>query len=405
MERYIAERISDGQFVELELPVHVSKAGRKLCGAGGFSGTIEPDTGGLRGAAGELLIDERASFIHREIDGIIDGSWYVTRAQFGDSWQLEGQGFSSYLTGRPYEGEYYGVNVDMADVVRHVWAHAQRLPTSRLGVTVTGTTGVRRGTDSDQQVEAARTAYEAAKVARAAATVKKGAAWEQLKRNVTTTKEALDKAKERQSADGGAWKLLWWDHPDSAQAVQDAIDEAGYEWVEWSGWNTDRSKILKQIRIVERAGRRQNSLRFVEGENIIDKVVLETPSSDYANVVIAIGAGEGKRSLRAEVGVKDGRRRTPYVLDAKQVTKQTVLDTLARAELAWRSRPLQVKAIRVDATHPNAGRGTFSVGDTIMVDCDLSWLGRKQLWHRVLEIEWISADVCDLMLGVDVWNH
>lgn len=540
MLRYIVERISDGAFLELELPITVTAAGKKISGPGVFGGSIAPDVGGLRSATGDLLIDQYASFIHEEADGEIRGTWLVTRASFDAEWKIDGAGFSSYLNGLPYEGEYRGIGVDMADTIRHLWAHAQRFSRSDLGVTVTGTTGVKRGTDSDEKADAAKASYEAKKAvlkvaadrrkaksaqikktaapfdrqikalsvqqkplndayqalltarkplieahraltkqratrtevydalrkqvppasaaqiasakaavdalaqpildARAAVDAKKPAIEaakapldaknsqirvvrankalaleplqidyadlkaieDPLKKPVADAKEVWEAAKEKQSADGGAWKILWWDTPDCGTEVQNCLDEAGWEFVEWSGWNADRSKILKQIRLVKRVGKVQTGLQFIEGDNITEKVVVETPGADYANAVLAIGAGEGKKALRYTAEVADGRRRRVHVLDAKNITKESVLKVLAQRELAWRSRPLRVTDIRVDARHPNAQRGTFDVGDTILVDCEVSWLGRQRLQHRIEEIEWVDDFVADLKLGVVV---
>ncbi|WP_053386992.1 hypothetical protein [Leucobacter japonicus] len=539
MLRYIVERISDGEFLELELPINVSSAGKRLSGPGPFGGTIAPDVGGLRAASGDLLIDQYATFIHEEADGVIRGTWLVVRSSFDAEWKIDGTGFSAYLNGLPYEGEYRGIAVDMADVIRHLWAHAQRFTRTNIGVTVTGMTGVVRGTDSDVKADAAKAQYEAKKATLKVASdnrkaksaqIKKAAApfdaqikvlleqqkplkaayqalidarkplidahraltkqrstrtevykalveqksppatpaeiaaakaavdalaqpivdaaaavnarkapieaakvpldaknsqlrvvranrtlaleplqleyealklvEEPLKQPTEDAKDAWEAAKEKQSADGGAWKILWWDTPDCGTEVQNCLDEAGWEFVEWSGWNSDRTKILKQIRLQQRVGRTQSALQFVEGDNIIEKVVVETPATDYANAVLAIGAGEGKRALRSTAEVSDGRRRRVHVLDAKNVTKLSVLKVLAERELAWRSRPLRVTDVRVDARHPNAPRGTFDVGDTILIDCEVSWIGRQRLLHRIEEIEWVDDYVADLKLGV-----
>ena len=175
--------------------------------------------------------------------------------------------------------------------------------------------------------------------------------------------------------------------------------EAGWEWVEWSGWNADRSKILKEIRLVKRAGRRQDQLRFVEGVNVIDQVTVQSDVSAYANSVLAIGAGEGREALRVTVGATDQRRRRLVAVDVKHITRKASLEAFARAELKRRMQRFQIAAIRVDASHPNAEKGTFGVGDTILVDVENEVYGRLQLWRRIEEVEWVSLDVADLRLG------
>lgn len=479
MLRYIVERIADGAFPELELPIEVTAAGRSLSKAGRFSGRVSPDVGALRDPSGQLLVDPGATFIHEEADGVIRASWLVTASKMdGPDWLIEGAGFSSFLSGRPYEGEYYGEDVDMGTVVAHIWQHAQSVAGADIGVTVSGLTGVKRGTHSDADAETARKAVETRKAAKAAATKNRAAKTTQIQ-TVTKQHDAVIKglqatstarlttlqnlrkakakkpeidaaqaarnsavaavktaqtaktnalaplkaqlvslqnsekaastalqnaetayraAKDKASADGGAWKLLWWDTPDCGQQVQEALDTADAEFVEWSSWNADRSKVLKEIRVAPRVGVRRDAPKFVEGDNIIETVVLEDNLSTYANTVLAIGAGEGRAALRVTVGRPDNRRRRVRVVDAKHITKAEALEKVARAELDRVCRRLKVDAIRVDTSHDYAPKGSFELGDTILVDCDVDWLGRKQLWHRIVGIEWVDLDICDLEL-------
>lgn len=166
MLRYLVERISDGEFLELELPIDVSAAGRKLNGAGAFSGTLAPDVGGLRYADGSLLLDPYATFIHEESDGVIRGTWLVTRSELeGEEWSVEGAGFSAYFSGRPYEGEYRGVQVDPVAVARHVVEHAQSFANADIGVTVLGSSSERVGSDSEAKQATAQFAVNATKKA------------------------------------------------------------------------------------------------------------------------------------------------------------------------------------------------------------------------------------------------
>lgn len=477
--RYLVERISDGEFLELDLPISVSGAGRKRSGFGRFSGEIAPIFDVYKYAGSDALIDPNGTFIHEEADGVIRGTWIVTRCEFqGAIWRVEGIGFSGYFAGRPYEGEYRGVQVDPVDAGRHVIEHSQSFPGADIGVTVRGASTMRVGTDSDERVAALEAELKEAKRlkklhtdARAAETKQKQAvtkthdakikalqatskarletlqelrrvgaspaevAAAQNARNaamqavkdaqaakkaalapidahlatirdaikvtdgmIDTAQKKLEPAKEQQQADGGAWKILWWDTPDCLQSMQEAFDACGYEWVEWSGWDSTGTKVLKEIRAVPRVGRKQDGLSFVEGDNIIEAVQVEADAADYANTGLAIGAGEGKKALRVTMSVPSSRRRTVYVLDAKEVTKRSVLETMARAELAARSQLLSVAAVRV-VNHPNAEFGAFGVGDSILIDTDGSGAGRQRIWRRIEELEWVGADVCDLMLG------
>lgn len=421
MLRYIVERISDGKFLELELPITVSGAGPKLNGPGSFSGSLAPDVGGLRDASGALLIDPYGTFISEEADGVIRGTWIVTRSEIdGDQWLVEGAGVSSFFLGRPFEGDYWGVQVDPVDIARHIADHAQSFAGSDIGVRVVGSSPVRVGTTSDDEQIAAQAAADAARADVAAKSkaladaraVAKASPTPANKNAVATrhaaAKAATDKkkqrdaelkaAKEKTRADEGAWKLHWWDTPDCLSSMEEAIDAAGMEWVEWSGWNADRTRILKEIRVIPRVGQRRDSAVFVEGDNITETVVVEDDVAEYANKIVAVGAGEGRDALRVTQAISDGRRSRVHVLTAKDVTKRAVLERMVASELARRSRRLRVAAVRVDTSHPNAARGTFEVGDVILIDAEVGWIGRQRLWHRITEIEWIGLDVADLML-------
>lgn len=421
MIRYLVERIRDGAFLELELPVSVESAGQGLSVPGWFAGTVEPDIGALRDDRGELLLDPGSAYIHEEVDGIIRGTWVLDESKIeGEAWKLKGSGFSHFFEGRPFEGEYRGINVDPVAAARHVIVHAQSFAGADIGVRLVGSSSVRVGTDSDEKQDAAQKKADDAKAAserakkaldKARDTAKKNntpgnkALVEIRKKEADTANErkkkadeALSAAKQKASDDGGAWKLLWWDTPDCFTAIDDAIAAAGMEWVEWSGWNADRTKILKEIRAVDRVGRKQDSLLFVEGDNIIETVVVEDSLSEYANTVLAIGAGEGRQTLRVTVGQQDTRFRKVHVLDAKDVTKKAVLERRAHDELKIRSAKLRIEAIRV-MQHDFAQFGTFGVGDTILVDAEVSWLGRVTLWRRITELERLSDEVIDLTLG------
>lgn len=360
MERFIVERIRDGVFLDLDFPIDVSGAGRKLSGAGSLSGTVEPDVGGLRDT-GELIAEPGASFIHREVAGVITGSYVVTRCAFkGSAWDVEGQGFSSHLARRYYSGSREWVNADPISIVRHVWEHAQGKPGGDLGVTVKGSSPVRIG---------------------------------EPKRDVNFQ----TRAGEDVDFTAGPYTLHWWDTPNLGQAVDGLAESASSEFVEWSAWDADKSKILKEVRYASRIGKRSQA-RFVEGANVVDVVALESDGTDYANTVIAIGAGEGQKALRVTLSVSDGRVPMERVLDLKNVTSKKVLEASARAALALAQKKYAIPAVEV-VDHPNAEFGTFDVGDEVLVSADFEWAGRKELWHRITEIEWVG-DRARLMLEV-----
>lgn len=535
MLRYLVERIADGVFLELELPILVDSSSSAFNGPGHFSGEVLAVADAYRFAGSDELIDPWATYIHEEADGVIRGTWIVTRSSFEEwSWKIEAQGVSSFFSGCPYTGEYRGVRVSPVEVARHVITHAQAQVGGNIGVTVRGMSDLRVGTDSDLKADAAKADYDAKKKALKVVSDKRKAKLaeiktraapfdkqikqlekeakplraayqalidarkplmdaykaltkqreartdvydaavkakrpageiaaakaavdalktpienakalvdarkpaidaakvpldaknaqiklkraekvvaceplqtqydalkeqeEPLKKPVEAAKDVYDKAKEKLSEDGGAWKILWPDTPDVLDSFQDAVDAAGQEWFERSYWNADRTAVVKELVIVPRVGRVQDNLAFIEGDNITEAVVVEADGSQYANAVVAIGAGEGREALRVSLAVSDSRRRRVAVVDAKEVTSKPVLERLARAELDQRMRRYRAAGVRV-VDHPNAEFGAFGPGDTITVECDVPWIGRQALRHRITEVERVSEDIVDLILG------
>lgn len=361
MERFIVERVSDGVFLDLDFPIDDVKPGVKLSGAGTFSGVVEPDTGGLRDGV-DLIVEPGKTLIHHEMSGVIRGSYLVNRCSFaGGKWSIEGAGFSSRLANLTYSGSREWVNADPISIVRHVWDHAQGKPGGDLGVKVVGSSAARIG---------------------------------EPKRDVSFTTSAGESV----DFEAGPFTLHWWDTPNLGSEVAKLAESANAEFVEWSSWNADKSKILKEIRYQSpRIGKRLDA-RFVEGENVTDVVALESDGADYANTIIALGAGEGSKALRVVLPVSDGRLPEEMVLDLKNVTSKKVLEASAQAALALAQKQFAIPAIEV-TNHPNAEFGTFNVGDEVLVSADFEWAGRKDLWHRIVEIEW-SEDHANLLLEV-----
>lgn len=342
VDRYILERVADRKILDLDLPIDVSATGRKLSGAGAFSGSMLP-------ARYEPEVVPFGSLIHWEQSGIIRGSYLVTRCAWkGDRWQVEGVGFSGYLAGLVYEAEREWVRVDPISIIRHIWEHAQSRTGGDLGVKVVGSSKYTIG---------------------------------EPKRDVSFTTGSGEQV----DFEAGPYHLRWWDTPDLAKAASDLAAAAHSEFVEWSSWNAERTRIDKEIRYRPHVGSRLD-VQFSDDVNVVDSVDVVADGTEYANVVIVLGAGEGAKARRVTLAAPDGRLRRVKVIDAKNVTSKEVLETTARAELRRAQRGETVEAIEV-LDHPTARFGTYQPGDEVLVEV-LSSRGKQiSQWSRLLEIE------------------
>ncbi|GAB2519394.1 hypothetical protein [Paramicrobacterium agarici] len=361
---FIAQRATTREFLSMELPFTLDGGVETvLSGVPVLSGTVSPDVGRLRAPDGELLLDEWGTFLFVEEEGVIRWGGIVTFSRMdGQEWRVEAAGFSTYPYGMPYDGEFSGEQVDPADVFRHVWEHIQGKPDGDLGVTVTGSTTVRIGTKKEdvsfQTGSGAQVDFEA-----------------------------------------GPHTINWWEAPDCGSELDSLAAATPFDWTEHHRWNEDKTDVLHEIRIhYPRAGRRRDDLIFEQGVNVVSEVTPERDGENFANEVLGIGSGEGKKSLRRTTAVRDGRLRRVKVLEAKNVSKTSPLDALIRNELN-RSRNVQTIDEITVRQHTNAPIGSWSVGDDILVKANLPWLGETDLWCRIVAWELLADDRARLSLA------
>lgn len=509
-QRYIVMRALTGEMLETDLQLTTDGATRELSGPGSLVGTVSPDVGQLTLEDGRLALEEWASSIFEEVDGEIRWGGLLQSSGFdGPEWKIEAFGYSSYPAGIPYGGDYQGAGVDPADIVREMWTHVQGYAGGNLGVTVTGATPLRLGTDSDQKVaaaarvttaaaaalerektglaalrqrltdarqdqtaasqtrtdlnkaataaraahtpakndysakyrtmiarqkdlDAARKTGDAAKIAAAQAAYDTAKAAHDTAYNVVIgletilnqriaavaaadlvvgekkrtvgvrssavdrqaavvdgLKDVLDNAKDTQSAaedvaraDGGSYKVQWWEAPDCGREIDALAAESPFDYLERHSWEGD--SIRHEIQVVyPRAGRRRTDLSFVQGINIVDVVTPTRDGDAFANEVLGLGAGEGAGSLRRTTAVRDNRLRRVAVLSARDVTKARRLDARIRGQLERSGLGLTIDS--VDVIDVGDGLfGAWQLGDDILIQATLPWLGDVDSWQRII---------------------
>lgn len=346
--RYIAQRVLTGEFLDWDLPLHRDTLQWDLSGPGSLQGSVSPDTGTLRASDGRLLLEEWGTYLYAEADGQIRWGGIVINSGFdGATWKIEAAGFATYPHGIAYAGDYSQIGVDPADVVAHLWAHVQSFTGGDLGVTVTGSkTPVRLGTPPKQN-------------------------------NFTTGSGQVV------SFESGPYTLQWWDAPDVGEEIENLAKETPFDFVErhtWSGPNTVKHEIQLGY---PRLGRRRSDLAFIQGDNIDQIVSPQLDGDHFANEVVGLGAGEGKGAVHRSTAVRDGRLRRSYVYSAKDVSSVSRMDALIRDQLQRRHNELQIDAVSV-RDHPNARIGAWDLGDDVLIQATIPWLGDVALWCRIV---------------------
>ncbi|USL85074.1 minor tail protein [Arthrobacter phage SWEP2] len=345
--RYIAQRAVTGEFLDMDVPIERDDLTWSLSGAGSLRGSVSPDTGTLRADDGRLVLEEWGTLLYAEADGEIRWGGIVISSKFeGAAWKIEAAGFTTYPHGLPYTGDYSQIQVDPAEVVRHIWQHLQAHASGDLGVVVTGdSTPVRIGTEP---------------------------------RDV----EFTTGAGETVAFTAGPYELSWWEAPDCGKEIESLAKETPFDYVERHSWDGD--DVRHEVVIgYPRLGRRRDDLAFIQGDNIADVVAPTMDGDDYANGILGLGAGEGKGVLQRTVAVDDGRLRRLAVYTAKDVASESRMDALIQRELRRRLDTLQITQVTV-RDHPNARIGSWSLGDDVLIQATLPWLGDIALWCRVV---------------------
>lgn len=357
--RWIAQDAITREFLHWNVPID-GEPQRALNASGTLQGKISPTWPDALGADGRLILEPWRTLLHYEASDVIRWTGIVwDTPSRGPELGVSASTHSTYLKDLPYLGdEYVGIQIDPADALRRLWAHAQSFPGSNLGVTVIGSTPVRIGTEEED------VAFETG-------------------------------AGDQVAFSAGPYRLAWWDQRDSARERDDLAKQGSFDWYDRSRWNDDRTDVILETVVAHpRAGRRL-PYRFAEGENITETLEARTSGSTYANTVEGIGAGEGQGMLRRSVGATSGRLRRVKLVPHKDVTSAERLDALVAAELAASSGAIEFQRVRV-IEHDHAPLTAIELGDDLLIQANSDYHGRQRILHRVLGIEQVGPSTLEL---------
>lgn len=315
---------------------------RSLNGAGGLDARVEPEI--LRMTSnGDPVFVPWSTAIYAEASGQIRGAGIVTDITVdGPQLAIACTGFTGYLDGLPFTGEFRAIDVDPLDVARKIWSTVQAQPGGNLGMHVAGTKSrVRIGAEA----------------------------------NPTFTKTG--------GRSDGPYTLNWWSTDNLLQEFEALATETPFDYRETHKWEGERVKHSLDLGAPTLGGRRDD-LRFVVGENVLDQPRLSWGEDEYASEVIVMGAGEGRDMIR---GIAQQQKRTrlrrPKVVKDSSIRSGKRATALAEQELRKSTGDADFEEITV-RNHPNAPLGSWQMGDEILVQTEGDWHGAIAVWVRVL---------------------
>lgn len=199
------------------------------------------------------------------------------------------------------------------------------------------------------------------------------------------------------------YEITPWEHPSVGDEISSLARDHRFDFVESHQWtdpsDPESTGITHRLTLhYPRAGRRRNDLQFQTGVNISADEPELADGDEYANTIVADGAGEGSAALRETVPRRDGRPRVMAAEDAQHVTNRGKLRSFAQVRAVVRATMVKVPAIQV-IDHPAARLGSWAIGDDIFVQIDTDW-GRHEGWHRIVGDTWApdSPNVATLEL-------
>lgn len=338
--RYIASRLNgDGTetFLDFNLPLNDVSVQESLSGHGGLDAKISPEVARLKTASGEPVFVPWSTAIYAEASGQIRGAGIVTQIPMdGPNLSLDCVGFSGYLDGQPWAGENKYDTADPLVIDRFIWSEFQKKPFD-IGLKAIGA-------DKSQMVRLSQT---------------------------VTGKNEL-------------YYLAYWETLDLDKERTQLAEIGGYEWVTKHRWSGETIKHEIEYGY-PKLGSRRNDLRFVVGENIMQDIPATNDGDEYASHVLVLGAGQGRKMVRAEANKNTNRLGRWQVVSDKAIGKDQVAMTRAETELKALAGELDITEITA-WDHPNAPVGTYRAGDDILIQSGPGWADFGDLWVRILGI-------------------
>ena len=118
-------------------------------------------------------------------------------------------------------------------------------------------------------------------------------------------------------------------------------------------------------------------------------------ATTFASAVLVIGAGEGRDSIRGFAAQRyPGRVYRNVTIVDKTILSQEAANARAHVELHERQCSLaEVHEITIDTAAEGAPLGTFDVGDEILPQVYIPWLGGDFAeWHRIITYTYKPAN-------------
>lgn len=354
--RLYARRTTTGEWLHTDVPAGLDLTWQ-LNAPGYAAGFIPKVLDVEKAADGKPLWLERGTTLFAEQDGILEWvglcSWQRPTVA---GRELEFKGLSSAFALIGFDGRIRRWQPNAFDMAEELIDNAQAQPDGDVGFTV-----VRDGRPGDYPGDEEPPSPRPDKVKR-----RKGESKEAFAARVKARTKAQAEW-DKEYGDRRPYSVAWWEAPYVLEELNELAKEIPFDWYEQHRWS-DRSLLEPQHELVlaSRKGIVRSDVALLEGVNIAQVLDPNTDVDRYGNHYVMLGAGEGRKMRRAEVGKKDGRVRTTRFGEAKHVHSDARLKARARD----RFDRMQF-SVKLDQAVVRGELGGLGVGDQIRVESQL----------------------------------
>lgn len=424
-----------------DLPLEEVEIVDVLTGDCSMTGVLRPEDDTL-----DDLIEEWGNFLWAEKGGQIRAGGILTTSRLvdgGNGLKVTVEGFTRYPHGQTYGGKYRLWAADPLEVVRHIWTWLQaRSGSSNLNLVVDNDTSPVKISDDQPPAKPQRgqVTYPAGSPYGTA-----GNPWPRPPRPRKPKKrkpkkrdrragesqkswddyledynEALDEWQDSYNTlnkgrlkpwrawrrrlrfmrrkweddygDREPYKLSWWEETDMGEELDRLAQEGGFEWRErhtWNGGGPDgKGGVNHRLQLgYPTIGQDKRETVTLEITDDGSGVLVEQPEAEhggekYANHVLALGAGEGRKMRRVSVGNDDSRLRRVLTIARKRIKRVKRLERIAREERSYRVLLRHIDEVAVVDT--TGTLGSLRLGDTISVRIVRSYWKSGKTAHRII---------------------
>ncbi|GAB4677574.1 hypothetical protein MOKP105_04390 [Mycobacterium avium subsp. hominissuis] len=177
------------------------------------------------------------------------------------------------------------------------------------------------------------------------------------------------------------------DKLDCGDYINALARDVPFDYREISEWNADRTNVKKTFQLgYPRLGVIQENLAFVLNENVLSAKPHTETQTDYITDVGVTGWFPGVQ-YSSELSNADPDRLRRYLSeDDAMIDSNERAAAWAHRRLARRQTPPYWETITINPDHPNAPRGSYDVGDTIIVSGYMPWVGFISQEHKIISI-------------------